>query len=205
MDFILENLYVLIFVAAGIAQWVNSQREAMKTEMEAQRRREQPQPQQLEEEDDFFGPDFDFDEAQENLEREAERRAPAAATPPPLPSTATVTSSGPLPGVERSPVPSLLRRNPAPHVEITTAPSHFEAELARQAEMLEQVRVFKQATTARSLEDAAALKASAAYGPVATVRDAGGAGLRARLRNRRELKQAIVLKEILEKPVGLRN
>jgi hypothetical protein len=205
MDFLLENIYLLIFVAAGIAQWVNSRREAKKAEMEeARHRREHPQP--LEEEEDVFGPDFDFGELQENLERELERRAPAPATPPPLPTATTTTSGGPLPGVERTPAPA-LRRNPPPQpqMETTQAPSKFEAELARQASMLEQVRIFKQAKTAKTLEDAAALKARAAYGGAAVARAAGGTSLRARLRNGRELKQAFVLKEVLEKPVGLRN
>ncbi len=202
MDFILDNLYLLIFAAAGIAQWVNSQREAKKAEMEAHRRREQPE--ELEEEEDVFGPDFDFGETQENHEREVERRAPAPATPPPLPSTTTVTSSGPLSGPERSPVPS-LRRNPAPQIELTAVPSRFEEELARQAEMLEQVRVFKQAKSAKSLEEAAALKTSSAYALAASGRGTGETGLRARLRNTRELKQALVMKEVLDKPVGLRH
>ena len=200
MQFILEHIYLLIFVAAGIAQWVNSQREAKKAEKEAQQR--QGRSGELEQEEDFFGPDFDFDETHEDHEREVVRRQPSAANPPPLPSGRSTTPTGP-PQLG-TPAPVLVSRRERA-ASIPARDTRFEEELARQATLLEQVRLIKQRSQADAIENAVATRASAAYEQTTNTRGQNGLSLKSRLRDRRELKQAFILKEILEKPVSLRS
>lgn len=130
-------------------------------------------------------------EVLEELEREAERRNPRPSVPPPLPS------AGALPGVGRSAVPDLRRKSTAPPVPAAAYVDASE-ELARQQALMDKARDFKRAKVAR------ATKAPKEFGAKAAVPVATGGGLRNRLHNRRELRSAFVLKEILERPVGLR-
>ena len=170
MDFIIDNIYLLILAAAGIAQW-------LKATQEAKKERENPQPKEdefsLEELEEFIG--------------QAERHHPV---PPPLPTN----DGGPMPGVERSPVPNLKKTNGPPSI---AEMSRDEGELARQEAIATQLKGLRQAKQARvaKLSTDKKEKGGSASRP---------GTLRSRLGNRRELRQAIVLREILDKPVGLR-
>jgi len=175
MDFIFDNLIILLIVASGLVKWWT-------TTQEAKRERENPPPTE----------EYDPGELEDFLEQAA-RNDPRPAVPPPLPAN----QSGPMPGVERSPVPNLRKKSsePPPLVEM----SGVQAELARQAALAEQLKGLKQAKQARTAKLAPILgerKKSALAGNTGS--------LRSRLGNRRELRQAIVLKEILDKPIGLR-
>lgn len=127
----------------------------------------------------------------EEFESEAERLNPRPAVPPPLPS-----SGGALPGVGRSPVPDLQRKSAPPLVQA----AYMEAtdDLARQQALMDKAREFKRAKRARATKEP---KESGAKAAVSTTT---GGGIRSRLHTRRELRSAFVLKEILDKPVGLR-
>ena len=70
-------------------------------------------------------------------------------------------------------------------------------ELARQQALIDQAREFKRAKGARKSKEAKPAVAR-------TVSGAPSSSIRGRLHNRSELRSAFVLKEILEKPVGLR-
>ncbi len=130
--------------------------------------------------------EYDPAELEEFLEQ-AERTHPRPAVPPPLPQAAPVPASA----------PTMRRRSQeAPPLEFQPMEG-VSTELERQAKLAEQL---KQAKRQRSL-DQAPVSASRRKKPV-TAESAGT--LRGRLQNRRELRQAFVLKEILEKPVGLR-
>lgn len=185
MDIIGEYFYVIILIIGAIAQWMKSRSEA-KAAAEEERRRP------TEDEEEFFGPDFD-------LEDMLERSSPQPAVPPPLPG-------GSMPGVEKSAVPDLRRRGMAPPpvqaAEFQT--STLEAELQRQASLAEQVALMKQAKKTRNPDNAAAMKARSNYPNFRPISGSTGTGLKQRLSNREELKKAFVLKEILEKPIGLR-
>ncbi|MFM2199169.1 MAG: hypothetical protein RLZZ505_2601 [Verrucomicrobiota bacterium] len=130
----------------------------------------------------------------EEMIEEAERRQSRPAVPPPLPPTAV-----PLPtGGTVAPAPSLRRKSREPE----PAPALFDssAELARQQQLAEKVKELKRTRGARAMnESVLPRKQSSAIPQTAT-----GLTLKQRLGHRKELRQAFVLKEILEKPVGLR-
>jgi hypothetical protein len=133
------------------------------------------------------------EDLEEMIER-AERRQSRPAVPPPL---ARSSAPPPLPASGHSPTPELHKksRGVAPAFDIS-------GELARQQALAEQLKVMKQAKAAKMAgEPLLSVKESAR----SAARSAGlGLGLRDRLRNRSELRQAFVLKEIIEKPVALR-
>lgn len=173
IDLIIDNLFILIIVASGLVKWWTDTQEA-------KRARENPQQ----------GQEFDPEEL-EDLFEEAERRHSRPAVPPPLPTS----QSGPLPGVDRSPVPNLKRKTTESSTFVPT--SGVEAELARQALLAEQLKGLKLAKQAGD--------STPVFGQQRKKVTAAPTGsLRSRLANRRELRQAFVLKEILEKPIGLR-
>ncbi|MGJ8644609.1 MAG: hypothetical protein ACSHX9_14460 [Luteolibacter sp.] len=127
----------------------------------------------------------------EEFIEEAESRIPNAAVPPPLPAG----GGDPMPGVERSPVPDLRRRGKREVAEASPI-TEMNSELARQAALAEQISELKRAKKdSRPNFDIQKKKKT---------ETSGGLGLKARLKNGQELKDAFVLKEILEKPVGLR-
>jgi hypothetical protein len=173
MDFIFDNLLILIIVASGIVKWWTSTQEAKKE-------RENPQPQE----------EYDLEEL-EDFAEQAEGRYSAPAVPPPLPPG----DVGPMPGVERSSVPALRRKSSEP--PSFDATSGVEEELARQSALAEQLSGLKQARKARTAKVASGgrKKSNSAFAT---------GSLRSRLKNRRELRQAFVVKEILDKPIGLR-
>ena len=174
MEFIENYFYIIILIVGAIAQWMKS-RSGSKEEKGLQGDEAGYDPAELEE---FIG--------------EAERRNPRPSVPPPLPSQA----GGALPGAGRSPVPDLRRKSP-PLLQEAAASFNISDELDRQQELIEKAREFKQAKIARKSKEpiAPALKAK---------RTEAATGIRCRLHNRPELRSAFVLKEILEKPVGLR-
>ena len=129
--------------------------------------------------------EYDPGELEEFLEQ-AERANPRPAVPPPLPMETTVAP----PALRRS-VPEAPARESNPY-------QGNAGELERQAKLAEQMKLLKQSKKHRNLEDSP-ISNPGWKKPVETT-----GSLRGRLQNRRELRQAFVLKEILEKPVGLR-
>lgn len=139
------------------------------------------------------GQDAGVDPAElEEMIEQAERRQARPAVPPPL---ARTSAPPPLPGSGRSAVPELHRksREAGPAFDIA-------GELARQQALAEKVKELKQARSAMKSGE------SLLFGKKAVISEPRpeGLGLKARLRDRMELRQAFVLKEILEKPVALR-
>jgi hypothetical protein len=125
--------------------------------------------------EDVFGPDFDFGEA-------VDHRRPAV--PPPL-----VVTSRPPP-----PLP------PEPAMRIVSA---NERELQRQQQLQERLSDLRRARS-EGREDARAtrVRVAAKSRPGAVV--AVSTSLRSRLRNKGELRRAIVLREILGPPVAFK-
>lgn len=180
MDFILDNIYFIIIAAAGLVQWWKATQEAKK-ERENPSQSEEYMPRELEE---FL--------------EQAERRHVRPAVPPPLPHGANPVP----PSFERSPVPSLKKANrPTSEAKAFVKAPHYiqeaqEAELARQAAIAEQLSGLKQAKKNKQETIQTANREKAKTVVSGSIRD--------RLKNRSELRQAFVLKEFLEKPVGLR-
>jgi hypothetical protein len=130
----------------------------------------------------------------EEMMQEAERRHSRPAVPPPLPPNVFPQPAGSV----IAPAPA-LRRKPR---EAEPAPAAFDTatELARQQQLADKLKEMKRTRGAREISDSLLPQKR----PVGDVSPAAGVSLKSRLGNRRELRQAFVLKEILEKPVGLR-
>jgi hypothetical protein len=179
MNFILDNLFIIIIAASGLVQWWRSTQEA-KRERENPSGGEEYCPQHLEE---FL--------------EQAERRLSRPAVPPPLPM---VGGLPPQPSFDRNPAPALKKSRPTSEAKAFVMAPHYaeealEAELARQALIAEQLSGIKQARKKQApMQTTQRDKAPAV----------ASGSLRDRLKNRLEIRQAFVLKEILDKPVGLR-
>ncbi|MES2980688.1 MAG: hypothetical protein V4727_00110 [Verrucomicrobiota bacterium] len=179
MDFIKDYIFIIIIVASALAQW-------WKSTQEAKKERENP-----------YQPDSHIPRELEDLLEQVERKHPRPAVPPPLPRGANPVP----PSFDRSPVPALKKANrPTSEAKAFVNAPHYQeealqAELARQAAIAEQLSGLKQAKKKQEvLLTAKREKAkTVVYG---SIRD--------RLKNRSELRQAFVLKEFLDKPVGLR-
>lgn len=120
----------------------------------------------------------DFEEMME----EEERRRSRPAVPPCCPAAS---------------LPSVTRRNVR-----EPEPSAYDvsSELARQQQIAEKLKEAKRTRGAREMSESLNPKQHATSDRLS----ASGSSLKSRLGNRRELREALVLKEILEKPVGLR-
>jgi hypothetical protein len=180
MDFIFDNIYIIAVAAAALAQWWKSTQEA-KQEREKEYRQEESLPQDYEE-----------------FVEEAKRRQARPAVPPPLPPN----SPRPQPSFERNPAPTLKRQQAGPPAQPTQShaaqyASAVEAELARQAAISEQLRELKE-TRKRKTEAAETAKREGAAVAVS-------GSLRERLKHPTEIRNAFVLKEILDKPISLRS
>jgi len=200
MDWIFDNLQILVFIGAGIAFWVNSMRQAR---AEAENERNKP-PVDL---DEVFGPDFDFNAPPKQTE---------VFLPPPVSGSPQGAKPPPLPGQQPQPIQRSRREFPQgtptpqrPQSPHQPAPQEMvNAELERQRSLEQRILALRQnregrktgaAATQRSVEAKRATK-SGAPDASPTLKD----GIRSRLRSPREARRAIVLREILGSPVGLR-
>lgn len=178
MDFIFDNLIIIIIAASGLVQW-------WKSTQEAKRERENPQPEE------YLPPEL------EELLEQMERKPARPAVPPPLPAGANPVP----PSFDRSPVPTLKKANrPTSEAKAFVNAPHYveeaqQAELARQAAIAEQLSGLKQARKKQEVIQSAQRE---------KVKTVVSGSIRDRLKNRSELRQAFVLKEFLDKPVGLR-
>jgi len=207
MDWILDNLRIIIFVAAAIAYWLNQTRKGWAASEEEDTRgdpdRRQPSL-----------PQHDGDQAdrvrqiQEEIRRKiAERRAaereptgrPAWMEAEETPSAYEPPAPPPLP----TPAPTRAQQ-PAPVAAFSS--DEDSAALARQQRLFDQLDEANRARAAAKVKldevwdrpSVSAAKRSAArrLDPSLSVRET--------LRDRAALRRAWVLREVLEKPVGLR-
>lgn len=201
MDWIFDHLQLIIAVAAAIAYWLNQRRQAQADDGE----------------ENAAGPvrrDFNADpeeaertrRIQEEIRRKIAERAgggpiqvpPPAPEPPPLFRTET---SAPRPVAAPLPSREFTRQADAPPV---AQPPPFQASAAaileRQRQLEDQMRELDAARKAAQRK-AMAVAAQSAAQPAATEREGG---LLADLRGARNLRRAIVLREVLGPPVGLR-
>jgi hypothetical protein len=136
-------------------------------------------------------PDYEPADFEEMIE-EAERRHSRPAVPPPLPPNVLPHPTG----AAVAPAPSLRRKSR----EIEQAAFENSLELARQQEIADKLKEMKRTRGAREISDSLQPRKQTAT----QAASASGHSLKQRLGQARELRQAFVLKEILEKPVGLR-
>lgn len=174
MDFFLDNIFIIILLLVGAIS------QWLKARGEAGQEHDHP--------------GYDPADLEEMME-EAERRHARPAVPPPLPPAAFPQPQGSV----TAPAPPLRRKSREP-VPAPAAAFDTSSELARQQELADKLKEMKRTRGARQFnESLIPRKTRAGAVPAATK-----SSLKARMGNRRELRQAFVLKEILEKPVGLR-
>lgn len=203
MDWILDHLQIVIAVAAAIAYWLNQRRQGQVGDGEEDDRAESPRR-------DF---NADPEEAertrriQEEIRRKIAERAgggpitvpPPAAEPPPLFRT---ESSAPRPVAAPLPPREFTRQvEPPPRVQPPPFQASAAAILERQRELEEQMRELEAARKAAQRKAAAVAAQAVAFAPPAP---AERGRLLADLRGAANLRHAIVLREVLGPPVGLR-
>ncbi|MBI5771601.1 MAG: hypothetical protein HZA93_27755 [Verrucomicrobia bacterium] len=157
-------------------------------------------------------------EVQERIRRKiAERRGGAAAPaePPPVigeaePPRARPTMMAPspvAPGPLETAIPEVFRKvlapEPAPVVRAPEPAADTAAVLARQEQLADQLRELEAARAAAQKRAALIAAEQAAASPVEAARRAR-AGWVGELRDAKNLKRAVVLREVLGTPVGLR-
>lgn len=195
MDWVFENIQIVIALAAALAYWLTNMKaakEARQAEAEAEA------AGRTEVDEDVFGPDFDFGQPQDELPRRMESRPPplvelAPARPPQMPAIAQAAEAE----LARQRAMMERLRQFKDNREVMAGPVPTKARTARTARTAKSARIARVARTVRTIgSNAAAAAAASAKGPL---------GLHGSLRNRTELRKAIVLHEILGPPKALRD
>lgn len=206
MNWILEHFQIVLAIAGAFAFWLKQRKEAKAETSEPQSR--PTQPATMEEADDAERARKIREEILRKIsERRGEPpRAPAASTPaeprtfkiPPLvrPHSPLDTFGGPS-------RPVIVRAEPertVPPVLVPKGESH-EAVLARQERLAQQLRELeeKRASALRRATAEAEVKRE-----VEGVWRRSAANVREELRDPRSLRHAMILREVLGTPVGLR-
>jgi hypothetical protein len=182
MDWIFDHFQIVLLIALALGTWVKRRMDMKRTEQDERQAREE-----MAGGDDVFGPDSGWPQPQ----RQAE---PAA--PPPI--------------VRPSPPPL---RPPTVPTAMPVELYDTAAQLRRQQDLQERLRQIRAsktpatggATKATTTGGAAATRTrvSAAQHHVSTAQHAKP-GLPGSLRSRKEIRHAILMREILGPPVGLR-
>lgn len=203
MEWIFEHLQILVFIGVGIAYWIKQSSKASSSagqdrETRGPDRHYAPPPVA----DD---PDARVREIQAEIRRKiAERRAaaqgrqerpadPALETPPPVPQVRTVAPPPPLPEPVRA------GQNAEDSEGDFAGGLKLQQRLADQLAEAERARV----ESRRKLAEVWQTPAVAAAAAAPARRDAPST-VRGTLRDRAALRRAWVLREVLDKPVGLR-
>ncbi len=214
MNWILEHLQLVLAIAAGIAYWLNQQRAAAAEKTEAETEKN-AQPASMAEADDAMR----AEQVREVIRRKiAGRRegvpdaAPAERTAveemsqrrfelPPLMRPRPVSPLDPFGGPSR---PAVKRAEPQPvrPVESPKILSNetLEASLERQKQLAEKLQEYAEQRVLVERRAAAITVNKAAVAQ----RALAGEELRRDLRDPRSLRRAMILREILGVPVGLR-
>lgn len=204
MNWILEHIQLIIVVAGGIAYWLNQRRKAQQEEAEEQRRlAESPRSQ-------MHTPPAADDEAerirriQEEIRRKIlERLGGGAPSPQPPELPVEEVEEGPAP----EPIPAMARTAPKPdaYAQASSADQTISLDqdiLERQRQLSDQLRALEvQRSQVVGKAEAFAEKTAAAMAASGT---AIRGSLLADLRNPEAARRAIVLREVLGAPVGLR-
>ncbi len=201
MNWIFEHIQVIILVGGAIAYWLNQRRKANE-EAEAEQRGLMTPPEMPQ----THAPADDEAERvrriQEEIRRKIlERMGGGAPKPPPSP----MSEVEPEDAFEDEPMPSRPAARAEAHAQTSAreqAATLDQAILARQQQLAEQMR---ELSAMRGLApDKVATDAEAAEAQSPTSETAARGSLLAELRNPASVRRAIVLREVLGTPVGLR-
>ena len=206
MNWVLEHLQILLAGAGAIAYWLN-QRKGVKREDE-EAAGQSAQPSTMAEADD--------DDRGRKIREEIMRKISSRRGEEPPSSTSTATPVGErtysFPPLTRPPVtpldtfggparPRALRQEPAPPPPIFVRTESDAAVLARQEQLQEQMRDLE-AQRATALRRATVVATASRVADEVSARAASA--VRSGLRDPRALRHAVILREVLGTPVGLR-
>jgi GAF domain-containing protein len=218
MKWIFDHFQLVLAIAGGIAYWLTQRREAAA----AREAEKNPQPASMAEADD----ETRAEQVREEIRRKiAARRAgtalPEPALPEPVSKERWPMESVPEPRFELPPVlrprpavgptdtfggpmiPALRRRDEAPQVEVSpvaVATETLEASLERQEQLAIKLQELADQRALAERRAAAVVVTQAAVARHALAGDE----LRRDLRDPRSLRRAMILREVLGAPVGLR-
>ncbi len=223
MRWILENVQVVIVIAGAIAYWLN-QRQRIKRGLPPVDEDGQPIPQNhpkqasFEETDDAERTRRIQDEIRRKIsERRAESGPSSAPQPPPVTIPAPARREATPPPVFQDPVQEMMKELQRRFVPVPDAPAPARAPVAstqaegeretltRQRELQEKLEVLEaqQRVTRQRVADIKATDAAAATSAEST-RQATADRWLTDLRDPETARHAIVLREIIGTPVGLR-
>jgi hypothetical protein len=203
MNWVQEHLQLLIAAAAAIAYFLNRQRSAREENGETQQPPDQASVEHAER----------TRRVQEEIRRKiAERRTGQTGTRPamservpPLVRPSHVPPIDPFGGPMRRVVRKLEEAASRVEDQIDDREAATRAaEVARQAKLAERLRELEQARAIQERRAAELLRAKKIREPAVNPVSVAGSEVHHRLRDPRELRRAIVLREILSPPVGLR-
>ncbi len=208
MDWILDHLQLIIAIAGAIAYWLNARKKEHAGEPADYDGAGKPDVHQqsgrsLREQADPV--DDNTRRIQEEIRRKiAERQAGAGRTPPPLVPTSQAEPSPWDEAQERRRQEMAAARRAEIEARREEAAQETTAVLERQRVLAAQLAALQ----ARRAESDREMKATWTQSPGAAPATAAGfrddVGLLSELRNARSLRKAIVLREVLGTPVGLR-
>ncbi|HTO05303.1 MAG TPA: hypothetical protein VL069_16450 [Opitutus sp.] len=203
MNWVQEHLQLLIAAAAAIAYFLNSRRTAREENDETKRPTEQASPEHAER----------TRRVQEEIRRKiAERRTGQTGNRtgttervPPMARPAHVPPIDPFGGPMRRVVRKLEEAASRFDEPIRDREAEARAEeIARQAKLAEKLRELEQARAVQERRAAEILRGKKLRQAAVNPKPVVGGELHQRLRDSREVRRAIVLREILGPPVGLR-
>lgn len=201
MEFILENIVWLIAVAAGLVQWWKSTVEAKQERKLAEeaRQRRIANGENLEDAEDER-----FEEFEDPYYEHPQQEFQPEPAPPPLPQQPRHSETQ-APGGSPKPVlpkPKLFPRA-APETVSEKIPNEVaNALMDKQKAIAERVRELRRSKAKAQAEEIG--DAVAQRKPVVTVKTGAGSSIRKRLGDKQEIRHAFIMKEVLDKPVGLR-
>ena len=239
MDWIFDNLGLVITVATVIAVWLNNRRRENQGDSAdydqdgVPDNRFPPQPDTR----PFAGGEAEMEQAervrriQEEIRRKiAERRGQASPPAMPMPASRTESYEAPPPmpapsgvpqrtGFPQAPTPPSMPPPPLPTArEVVFVPDETQAALERQRRLAEEMEALEERR--RQAQRSARALATATAGTSAIAKSeadvwstpaaspgttfAPARGIAAELRDRRALRRAVIWREVLDRPVGLR-
>jgi len=213
MKWIFDHFQLVLAIAGGIAYWLTQRREAAA----AREAEKNPQPASMAEADD----ETRAEQVREEIRRKIAARRAGTALPEPVLTERLPAEPVPEPRFELPPVlrprpavgptdtfggpmiPALRRRDEAPQAEVSpvaVSTETLEASLERQEQLAIKLQELADQRALAERRAAAVVVTQAAVARHALAGDE----LRRDLRDPRSLRRAMILREVLGAPVGLR-
>lgn len=193
MDWIFDNFQLLFVVGAAIAAWLSARKKKQEEEQEAQRRGEEPETS--------FDTEDQVRRVQEEIRRKIQQRL-GIPEDEPAPRYEQEPTAMPRPSFEPQPVPPPLPRRAA------YVPDEEEVERQRRLQSalreVEERRRVSRELSAQVFSTAATDPDHIAKPVAAAVSLVPRLALHEELRDPQALRRAIILREVLGPPLGLR-